>query len=157
MIEFLVHHYNCNNCKREVIPTDPELPEVGNLGYALQSEIVHLKFEDRLPLRKILKALNRKFPNLGLVAATILAVLQRATNRLEGAYEDISQRVKTTKAVNADETGAKIQCRKAWFWGVESVFLYGEGKKPIKISGFYFYLLIVTNNLLLNPDTFKYF
>lgn len=116
VIEFLVPHYHCNKCKKEVIPTDPELPRVGNIGYALQSEIVHLKFEDRLPLRKITNTLNRRFQGLGLVAATIFAVLQRATNRLEGTYEDIKQKVRASKVVNADETGAKLQGKQAWFW-----------------------------------------
>ena len=116
VIEFLVPHYHCKNCKKQVAPTDSELPEIGNLGYRLQSEIVHLKFEDRLPLRKILNTLNRMFPGLGLVAATIFAVLQRTTDKLEGTYEDIKQKVRASKVVNADETGAKIQGKKAWFW-----------------------------------------
>ena len=116
VIEFLIPHYKCNQCKKEVIPKDPELPEVGNLGYNLQTEIVHLKVEDRLPLRKIPNTLNRRFPGLGLVAATILDVLNRVTKKLEPEYEKIEEQVRASKVVNADETGAKIQGKKAWFW-----------------------------------------
>lgn len=116
IIEFLIPKYHCTSCDKEVAPTDPELPTVGNLGYTLQSEIVHLKFEDRLPLRKISTTLNRRFPGLGLVAATILAVLGRVTTALELDYKQIKEQVRASKVVNADETGAKVQGKKAWFW-----------------------------------------
>lgn len=116
IIKFLIPKYHCTSCDKEVIPTHPELPRGGTLGYTLQSEIVHLKFEDRLPLRKIPTTLNRRFPGLGLVAATILSVLERATNELELVYTQIKEQIKHARVVNADETGAKVQGKKAWFW-----------------------------------------
>jgi len=59
VIEFLVPHYHCKNCGKNVVPSHPELPSEGRLGNNLQAQIALMKYEDRLPLRKIRNTLNR--------------------------------------------------------------------------------------------------
>ena len=113
--QFTILHYFCNHCNKEVIPTDPELPEEGRFGPNLQAEIALMKYEDRLPYEKITNNLNRKY-NLNLVAATALDIVRRVADKLQAEYEAIKQEVKNSKQANADETGIKIKGVKHWAW-----------------------------------------
>lgn len=113
--EFTIPHYFCKNCKKKIIPTYPDLPEQGRFGPNLQAQISLMKYEDRLPLRKIRDALNRQY-NLSLTPATILDVTRRVADKLQEVYENIKQEVKTSSQVNADETGHKVKGEKWWTW-----------------------------------------
>jgi len=116
VIEFLIPHYHCNHCNKNIVATDPELPTTGNLGINLQAQIVSMKYEDRLPLRKTCDSLNRQYPGLLLTPATIYNVLQRVSDKLLPVYEDIKYKVRNSKISNADETSAKLDGKKHWFW-----------------------------------------
>lgn len=120
VIEFFVPHYHCSHCNKEVIATDSELPDEGRLGYNLQTQIALMKYEDRLPHRKIVNSLNRQH-DLRLTPATILDVTRRVADKLRGEYGQIEQEVKKAPQVNADETGAKVNGEKHWFWGFMSL------------------------------------
>lgn len=115
VIEFSIPHYHCPHCDNEVVPTDSELPKVGNLGNNLQAQIALMKFEDRLPHRKIVNTLNRQY-KLQLTPATILDVTKRVSNQLSGLYNNIKEEVRKAPRLNADETGAKVNGLKHWFW-----------------------------------------
>jgi transposase len=115
VIEFLIPHYHCSHCDNEIVPTDPELPNVGNLGNNLQTQIALMRYEDRLPLRKIANTLNRQY-ELQLTAATILDVTKRVCDQLSGTYNNIKEEVRNASQLNADETGARVNGLKHWFW-----------------------------------------
>lgn len=115
VIEFFEPHYFCTGCKKEVVATDAELPPEGNLGKNLQAQITLMRYEDRLPHRKIADTLNRQY-NLQLSAATILDVTRRVADALSESYEKIKQGIPKSPVVNADETGAKVNGQKHWFW-----------------------------------------
>ena len=115
IIEFLVPHYWCKTCVKEVIVTDPELPKEGNLGNNLQTQIVLAKYEDRLPCRKIESLLERQY-HLKLTASTILDVTRRVAQQLQPTYEKIQKEVGSSNRCNADETGSKLNGKKYWLW-----------------------------------------
>jgi len=115
VIEFLVPHYRCKKCKKEVIASHPELPKEGRLGNNLQAQIVLAKQEDRLTSRKIAQQLNREY-NLDLSSATILDVQERVAEQLEPDYKKIKIGIKKSKTANADETGSKLNGLKHWLW-----------------------------------------
>jgi len=115
VIEFIIPHYHCSTCKKEVIPADSELPKTGRLGNNLQAQIVLSKYEDRLPHRKTASMLNRQY-GLHLTPATILDINSRVADQLEPAYEQIKQEVHDSTRANADETGAKVEGKKHWLW-----------------------------------------
>ena len=115
VIEFFIQHYYCKICDKEIVPTHSDLPKTGRLGNNLQSEIVLLKYEDRLPYRKIVNTLNRQY-GLNLAPATILDVTHRVATQLELAYEQIQREVRTSTRANADETGSKVEGKKWWLW-----------------------------------------
>lgn len=137
VIEFFIPHYYCKHCDKEVIPTHPELPSEGRLGNNLQAQISLMKFEDRLPHRKIVQTLNRQY-KLSLTPATILDVTRRVADKLKGIYEGIKQEIKKSLQCNADETGIKIRGEKWWTWvfitltSVLFMIRPGRGQKTIK-------------------------
>ena len=115
IIEFFIPHYQCKKCCKEVVPADAELPQSGRLGNNLQSEISLMKYEDRLPHRKIANTLNRQY-DLDLSPATVLGVTKRVAAQLEPEYEKIREEIRTSSRANADETGAKVEGKKWWLW-----------------------------------------
>ena len=115
--EFTIPHYFCNYCNSEVIPSHPNLPEEGIIGPNLQAQIALMKYEDRLPYRKITNTFNRQY-GLQLTPATILDVTRRVADKLQGAYEAIKEEVKTSRQVVADETGLKVQGKNFWLWNL---------------------------------------
>jgi len=115
VIKFLIPHYHCKNCNKEIIANDPKLPKQGNLGNNLQTQIALMKYEDRLPLRKIANTLNRQY-NLQLTPATILDVTRRVADTLAPKYNNIKKEIPQSPFINADETGAKLNGKKYWFW-----------------------------------------
>ena len=135
--KFTIPYYFCAHCNKEVIPSDPELPEEGRFGYNLQAQIALMKYEDRLPLAKIANTLNRQY-GLSLVPATILDITRRVADNLQTIYEAIKEEVKKSGQVVADETGLKVKGKNFWLWAFVSLtstlFLIrkSRGQQPIK-------------------------
>jgi len=135
--EFTIPHYFCNHCNAEVIPSHPGLPNEGRFGPNLQAQITLMKYEDRLPYRKIVQTLNRQY-GLQLTPATILDITRRVADKLQAVYEVIKEEVKKSKQIVADETGLKVQGKSFWLWvfiSLNSVLFLirkSRGQKPIK-------------------------
>ena len=115
IIKFLIPHYHCKNCNKEFIANDFELPKEGNLGNNLQTQISLMKYEDRLPIRKIANTLNRQY-KLRLTPATIFDVTRRVADTLAPEYNNIKKEILQSPFINADETGAKLNGKKHWLW-----------------------------------------
>ena len=117
IIEFLVNLYKCPTCNKITIARHPNLPQEGNLGNNLQAHIALMKYEDRLPHRKIVQTLNRQYP-LGLVPSTILEVTNRVSRKVEPEYNKIKQIIRESLNLYSDETGHKVDGKKYWLWGI---------------------------------------
>ena len=135
--QFTIPYYFCNHCQQDITPTDPELPFEGRFGPNLQAEVALMRFEDRLPDRKITDTLNRRY-GLMLTPATVLDITRRVADQIEPVYEKIKQEVRDAAVVNADETGHKIKGVKHWVWTfvatVAILFMIrpSRGQGPIK-------------------------
>jgi len=135
IIKFFIPHYYCKDCNKEIIPIDPELPKQGNLGNNLQAQISLMRYEDRLPIRKIANTLNRQY-NLQLTPATILDVTRRVADTLTPKYNEIKKEILKSPAINADETGAKLNGKKHWLWmfmSLHSVFFLLRQRREHKV------------------------
>jgi len=135
--QFSIPHYFCSHCNKIVIPRYSELPDEGRFGCNLQAEIALMKYEDRLPHRKIADTLNRRY-DLQLTPATVLDITRRTADKLQGAYEQIKQEVKESMQANADETGIKVQGKNWWAWvfatltSILFIIKPSRGQKTIK-------------------------
>ncbi len=59
--EYTIAHYACPHCQKEVVATDASCPKEGIFGNNTIAQAALLKYEDRLPHRKIQNALMRQY------------------------------------------------------------------------------------------------
>lgn len=134
--EFTINNYYCNNCNKQIIPTDAGLPNEGMFGPNIMAEIALLKNEDRLPYNKIVSILDRQY-GLDITTATALDINRRVADKLQGTYNSIKKDVINSLQSNADETGLKVQGKKFWAWvfitltSVLFMIRPSRGQKPI--------------------------
>lgn len=112
--EYKINHYKCDKCGKEVVAQAP-IPEKSSFGANTLAHVTCLKFEDRLPLRKVCSALKRQF-NLEISSATVLDMTHRVSNRLLTEYNKIKYSLRTSKSVNIDETGMRVDGLNFYLW-----------------------------------------
>jgi transposase len=103
---------NCGNCWES---KPEEVPDKGILGKNAQTHITLLKFDDRLPLRKVLSALQRQF-NLPLTSKAIYDITKRVADKTFPNYKEIKRKIRRAKSLNIDETKIKIQGKWYYVW-----------------------------------------
>lgn len=104
--EYKINHYKCNKCNNEIIAQSP-FPEQSNFGANTLAHATLLKFDDRLPLKKVCSALKRQF-NLDISSATVFDMTRRVSDNLEIEYNSIKKSLRRSKSVNIDETGFRV-------------------------------------------------
>ena len=80
--EYKIAHYTCPHCQKEVVATDASCPKEGRFGNNTIAHTTLLKYEDRLPHRKIRNALIRQH-GLEISTATILDLTRRAADAVQ--------------------------------------------------------------------------
>lgn len=160
--QYNVHAYLCANCAEVNIASHPDCPAEGRFGYNLQAQVALMKFEDRLPYRKIADALNRQYC-LSMTPATILEILEKVACSCEPAYEQIRQQVKISSNVYADETGQKVQGKQWWTWVfttlTNTLFLIrkSRGQQPVKeVLGDAYHGILNCDGLKVYPMMIKH-
>ena len=86
--EYKITHYTCPRCKREIIATDPGCPKEGIFGNNTIAQATVLKYEERLPHRKIRGVLNRQY-GLDISPATIFDLTRRPSDAVRSEYIEI--------------------------------------------------------------------
>jgi transposase len=106
--EVTKHLFEIGFCKKcgEVI-AESDLPDEGNLGKNLLSHVTLIRFEDRLPLRKVKRSLKRQH-NIALTHPTVLDVTRRVSDKLRGKYKQIIYAIRRSRYVYTDQTEIKI-------------------------------------------------
>ncbi|WP_426092968.1 IS66 family transposase [Flavobacterium sp. DSR3-2] len=54
--------------------------------------------------------------NLKISQGTLCTLLKGFAQKAQPAYELIAQKIENEKVVDGDETGAKVNGKKGWFW-----------------------------------------
>jgi len=111
--EHLIYHYQCPCCAKE-ITANHNLPK-SCFGWNLQTHTVLLRFADRLPLRKVVEAINRQYL-LNLTDSGVLAVTNRASKRLQKEFQQQVFDLRTNKIIYIDETEIKISRETRHIW-----------------------------------------
>jgi len=112
VVEHLISHYQCSHCHKKVKPKTG-LPK-GMFGYNTETFTVLLHFEDRLPLRKTVTALQRY--GLNMTNVCVHNISKRTAHTLTPEYKKQILLLRTSKVVYADETEIKINGKKYWLW-----------------------------------------
>jgi hypothetical protein len=74
-----------------------------------------LKYEDRLPHRKIKDTLKRIY-GLNVSPATILDLTRRAADAVQSQYDSILDRIRDASILYVGETSIDVQGKKHWIW-----------------------------------------
>jgi transposase len=135
--EFRVAHYDCPSCGEHVVARHPECPTEGRFGPRALAHITMLKYDDRLPHRKVCRTLKREF-GLEVTPATVLDVTRRVSRALKDEYEGIKRRILESDVLYIDETSIMVNGRRYWIWGFTTerdtlvVIRHSRGKKVLR-------------------------
>jgi transposase len=113
--KFKIAHYRCPSCNREVAASNPNIPVEGRFGNHVIVQTTLLKYEDRLPHRKIQNTL-RRLHGLNICPATILDLTRRAADAVQPQYDAILDRIRDAPILYVDETSIHVQGKKHWIW-----------------------------------------
>lgn len=95
----------CENCGEVIAESD--LPDEGDFGKNLLSHITLMKFEDRLPLRKVKRSLKRQH-SIILTHPTVLDITRRVSDKLRVKYKKIIYTIRRSRYVYTDQTEIKV-------------------------------------------------
>jgi len=109
----VIGFYNCINCG--VVTAETGLPKEGNFDKNILTHTTLMKYDDRLPARKVVNTLNRSHL-LQLTHSTVLNIVQRVVRAVQHVYEKLKLQVRTFFNVYIDETGIKVQGKQFWIW-----------------------------------------
>jgi transposase len=113
--EYKIAHYRCPRCRKEVTANDAACSLEGRFGNNIIAQTTLLKYEDRLPHRKIQNAL-RRLHGLNISPATILDLTRRAADAVQSQYDAILNRIRTAPILYVDETSIDVQGKLYWIW-----------------------------------------
>lgn len=113
VIEHLINHYKCPKCKRKVIAQN-NAPN-NRFGKNALTHITLLKYDDRLPLRKVTQSLERHY-GLTLTHVGVYKVNKRVATKLDQPYYEIIRRIRSSKVIYVDETKYKLKGETWWLW-----------------------------------------
>ncbi len=109
----VIGFYHCKNCG--VIAAETDLPVEGNFDKNILAHTVLMKYDDRLPARKVVNTFKRTHL-LELTHSTILNIVQRVVKAAQHAYEQLKIQTRTFFNIYIDETGLKVQGKNFWIW-----------------------------------------
>ena len=113
--EYKIAHYRCPCCQKEVAANDANCPIEGRFGNNTIAQTTLLKYEDRLPHRKIQDALKR-LHGLNISPATILDLTRRAADAVQSEYDAILNKIRDAPILYVDETSIDVQGELHWIW-----------------------------------------
>jgi transposase len=119
--EYKIAHYRCPCCLKEVVGKDANCPHEGKFGNNTIAQVTLLKYEDRLPHRKIRAALKRQH-GLEISPATILDLTRHAADAVRSEYDAILNKIRDAPILYVDETGVHVQGEKHWIWTFTTPF-----------------------------------
>ncbi len=135
--EYRLGRYECEGCGEEVVASHPDCPEEGRFGKNVLIQATLLKYEERIPYRKVSDLFEWQY-DLEVSPASVLDFLRRTSDWLQPEYEQIWRNVQNSDILYVDETGMKVDGEKHWIWafttGRETLVALrkSRGKKVLK-------------------------
>jgi len=121
-IEHQSFRCTCSKCGAK---TTSELPKhlKANIQYGenIQSLIAYLSVYQYMPSNRI-KSYLKDIMNIPISEGTIYNIIESMSKKAMPVYKIIKEKMATSKVVGGDETGIKIDGKKAWFWVFQNQF-----------------------------------
>ena len=106
--------YNCS-CGHSWESKPIEVPDKGIFGKNMLSQITLLRFDDRLPLRKTISAIERQYKTT-LTSKAVYDITKRVADKITPEYKSIMKKIRRATHLHIDETKIKIQGKTNWLW-----------------------------------------
>ena len=139
-----------------------EVPDKGLFGKNMQTQITLLRFDDRLPLRKTISAIERQYKTT-LTSKAVYDVTKRVADKATPEYEKIKHKIRRATHLHIDETKIKIQSVTYWLWIFRSrnnVFFVIHKKRNRtvldEILGYHYSGIIICDGLSAYEEYTKY-
>src|SRR3989344_1253908 len=157
--EWGIYECQCGHCWES---KPKEVPDKGIFGKNLQTQITLLRFDDRLPLRKTISAIERQY-KVTLTSKAVYDVTKRVADKATLYYEKIKQKIRRTTNLHIDETKIKIQGKTHWLWIFRSrknVFFVIRKQRNRQvldeILGYHYNGIIICDGLSVYEEYTKY-
>ena len=111
--EHVVNRYECPSCGKHVVAKH-NIP-AGHFGKNLQTHVTLMKFDDRLPLRKVVVSLERHY-GIEMTNVSVMNITSRAARRLNVPYKSLTTRIRKADIAYVDETSFKVDGVQYWLW-----------------------------------------
>jgi len=109
----VIGFYNCKNCG--VVTAETGLPREGSFGKNVLAQTTLMKYDDRLPARKVVNTLHRTFL-FEATHSTVLNIVQRVVKAVQHVYEQLKMQIRNFFNIYIDETSIKVQGKNFWIW-----------------------------------------
>ena len=111
-----LHGCACPHCGKPALAATPEgLGRGSPCGESIVRMATYLRYAQAISYQW-LRALFRDVFGLEISEGALANLFRRVQGRLGGTLEEIRARVRASRVVKSDETGARVQGRKAWEW-----------------------------------------
>jgi transposase len=114
--EHQLHRLRCPDCGRTARAEPPPGVGSGAFGPRLEAAVATLAVRNRVSRRDTVELVGELF-GAQLCVGTVDAILGRAGDALELAYEDPLAHVRGAAAINIDETGWRLRGARRTLWG----------------------------------------
>ncbi len=116
VIKYLKYRWTCTECDASTSARHPDCPPEGRFGQNVLIQATLMKYEERLPHRKVSETLDRTY-GLSITPATAFDITRRVSEWLRPEYTRILRRIRSADVVYVDETGVKVDGVLHWMWG----------------------------------------
>jgi len=115
-IEYQSYHCTCSKCGTQTIADLPSYLKANvQYGKNIQALITYLSVYQYMPSNRI-KSYLKDIMNLPISEGTIYNIIESMSKKAMSVYNVIKEKIATSNVVGGDESGVKINGKKAWFW-----------------------------------------
>lgn len=111
--QYKIGHYKCKKCGKITL-AESKIP-AGRFGNNVIAQSTLLKYDNRLPYRRVADTLERQY-GLTITPACVLDLTRRASDKLKTDYKEIRKKIRNAKIIYIDETSIDVGGRKFWIW-----------------------------------------
>jgi transposase len=120
--QYNLHEYVDLDTGELFLATHKDLPERGIFGKNVLAFASYLRSECQVKYNKIASIFTNVF-DISMSTPTAMDICNRVAEHLRPNYDELKEKIKTEKAVNIDETGAKRNGLPGWLWGFFSLYI----------------------------------
>lgn len=115
VIQHTINRYYCKHCKKIVSAKPRDVLPRSRLGPNTLLYVLYCKYRLRLTLGLIVENLQTSF-NLKVSEGEIVNLLDKGIVIFQDKWKEIIEKIKSSKVVNPDETGWRIDGENCWLW-----------------------------------------